>query len=139
MIYKIYDDLYRYTGERSFKLLIRYILFTPGFRYVFFYRKTQNSTNRLTKFFWKLFLRQTMLRTGIQIPAETKIGRGFRIVHFGHIVINPNTVIGDNFNVTQGVTIGSAEGVKAGTPIIGNNVSVQPNAVIVGRVYIGDN
>ena len=79
-----------------------------------------------------------MLQTAIQIPSATKIGKGFRIVHFGHIVINPNAIIGENFNIAQGVNIGNAEGKRKGTPVIGNNVYVAANAVIVGDVKIGD-
>ena len=134
----IYDDLYRYTGERSLFLLLRYFFFTPGFRYVFLLRKTSNAKTIVTKLFWNILLRQCMLRTGIQIPKETKIDNGLRISHFGHIVINPYTVIGKNFNICQGVTIGHAEGKRRGSPIIGNNVSIQPNAVIVGNVKIGN-
>lgn len=68
----------------------------------------------------------------------TKIDRGFRIVHFGHIVINPLTIIGKNFNISHGVTLGHAEGKQYGSPIIGNNVSIQTNAVVVGSLTIGD-
>ena len=138
MKFNIYDDLYRYCGDRTFKSLLRYLLFTPGFRYIFFLRKTQNASHTISRVFWKLILRQVMLRTGIQIPPETSISDGFRIVHFGNIVINPLAVIGKNFNIAQGVTIGYAEGKNAGAPIIGDNVCVQPNAVIVGGVKIGN-
>lgn len=134
----IYDDLYRYEGNRKFLVLLRYFFFTPSFRYVFLFRKTQSASNVIVRLFWKILLRQCMLRTGIQIPEQTKIDRGFRIVHFGHIVINPATIIGKNFNISHGVTIGSAEGKIKGTPIIGNNVSIQTNAVIVGGVKIGN-
>lgn len=134
----IYDDLYRYTGKRNLKLLVRYILFTPGFRYTFFYRKAQYAENSYSRFFLEFFRRRCMLQTAIQIPSATKIGKGFRIVHFGHIVINPNAIIGENFNIAQGVNIGNAEGKRKGTPVIGNNVYVAANAVIVGDVKIGD-
>ena len=79
-----------------------------------------------------------MLRTGIQIPCQTSIKEGFRIVHFGHIVINPDTIIGKNFTVAQGVNIGSAEGKRKGVPTIGNNVYISANAVIIGNVKIGN-
>ena len=134
----IYDDLFRYEGNRKFTRLLRYLFFTPGFRYTFFLRKAQNASYTITKFFWKVLLRQCMLRTGIQIPVETKIGRGFRIAHFGHIVINPSAIIGKNFNISHGVTIGNAVGRMIGSPVIGNNVSIQPNAVVVGSVTIGN-
>jgi len=134
----IFDDLYRYVGKRNLSLLLRYLFFTPGFRYVYLFRKTANATSLFSRFFWKFLLRRCMLSTGIQIPESTKIERGFRISHFGHIVVNPATIIGKNFNICQGVTVGSAEGRSAGTPIIGDNVSIQPNAVIVGGIRIGD-
>jgi serine O-acetyltransferase len=135
----IYDDLFRYTGKRSIRLLWRYVFFTPGFRYIYFLRKTQSANFIITKFLWKFLLRRCMLKTNIQIPPETSIGKGFRIAHFGSIVINPNTIIGINFNIANGAVIGSAEGQKKGTPIIGNNVSVHANAVIIGGVKIGHN
>lgn len=134
----IYDDLYRYTGRKTFFLLIRYFLFTPGFRYIFFLRKCQQSKNSIVKVFWLVFLRLCMLRTGIQIPYHTKIKEGFRIAHFGNIVINPEAIIGKNFNIANGVTIGNASGKKSGVPIIGDNVYVSANAVIVGGVKIGN-
>lgn len=134
----IYDDLYRYTGKKTLILLLRYVFFTPGFRYIYFFRKTQNSKNIIQKIFWKILMRQSMLKTGIQIPEQTQIARGFRIIHFGTIVINPQAVIGKNFNVANGVTIGSAEGSKKGVPKIGDNVYIGANAVVVGGVEIGD-
>jgi serine O-acetyltransferase len=78
----IYDDLYRYTGERSFKLLLRYFLFTPGFRYVFLYRKASNSVFIIQRIFWRILLRRCMLSTGIQIPDSTIIDKGFRYFMF---------------------------------------------------------
>lgn len=79
------------------------------------------------------------MATGIQIPSSTLIGRGLRIVHFGHIIINPAAKIGKNFNVFPGVTIGGAEGKKKGFPLIGDNVCVLTNAVVVGGGTIGNN
>ncbi|MBG6187888.1 serine O-acetyltransferase [Flavobacterium sp. CAN_S2] len=137
---EIDNDLYRYVGsESSFFYLFRLVLFTPSFRYFFLYRKTRQASTLVTKLFWKFFLRQCMLRTGIQIPASTVIGRGLRIVHFGHIIINPAVSIGKNFNIYPGVTIGHSEGKRKGSPIIGDNVSIQTNAVVVGGIKIGDN
>jgi serine O-acetyltransferase len=80
-----------------------------------------------------------MRKTGIQIPAKTKIGAGFRIVHFGHIIINPNAKIGKNFNIYPGVTIGHSEGKMFGSPSIGDNVCILSNAIVVGGITVGDN
>jgi serine O-acetyltransferase len=49
-------------------------------------------------------------------------------------------VIGDNCNISQGVTIGEANrGPRKGTPVIGNNVYIGPGAKIIGAVHIGNN
>ena len=135
----IKNDLYRYIGTYNVKYLLRFIFLTPGFRYIFFMRKCSFAKNSFSKFLWLFLLRQCSLRCGIQIPYNTKIDKGFRIVHFGHIVINPEAIIGKNFNISQGCTIGNSQGKKKGTPIIGDNVFMQPNSVIVGNIKIGNN
>lgn len=137
----IKTDLYRYIGEGCSSILkqIRYIIFTPGFQYIYFYRHVQLAKNRFTSFFWNVFLKLCSFKFGIQIPPETKIAPGFRIVHFGTIVVNPDTIIGKNFNISQGCLIGNASGKKQGTPTIGNNVCMNANSIIVGNVKIGNN
>lgn len=78
--------------------------------------------------------------TGISIPASVQIGSSFYIGHFGGIILNAKTRIGNNCNISQGVTIGvSGLYSKRGVPTIGNNVYVGANAVIVGKVTIDDN
>lgn len=118
---------------------MRYFLFTPGFRYIFYFRKTQNANNFFSKLFWHVLLRRQMIKTGIQIPYQTKIDEGFRIVHFGSIVVNPAAVIGRNFNISEGCLIGNSQGRKKGTPVIGDNVCMNANSVITGGVRIGNN
>ena len=137
---KIKKDLYRYIGKDCNRFLcqVRYILFTPGFQYIYFFRKAEIAS-KWTRIFWLIALRICMYLTGIQIPYGTKIGEGFRIVHFGHIVINPSAVIGKNFNISQGALIGYSQGKHSGVPIIGDNVCINANAMIVGGVKIGNN
>jgi len=78
--------------------------------------------------------------TGISIPASAQIGHSFYIAHFGGIILNSNTVIGNNCNISQGVTIGvSGLGEKRGVPVIGDNVYVGANAVIAGKIKVSDN
>lgn len=135
------DDLYRYIGKDANRVLmqIRYILFTPGFQYIYLLRKTQNAKCKIARFFYAGLLKLCSFKFAIQIPAETKIGAGFRIVHWGHIVVNPGTIIGKNFNISQGCLIGNAQGKKKGTPIIGDNVCMNANSIIIGGVTIGNN
>lgn len=79
-----------------------------------------------------------MFHTGIQIPASTEIGPGFRISHFGNIVVNPAAKIGKNFSIAQGALIGSADGKHKGIPVIGDNVIMSANSVVIGGINVGD-
>lgn len=140
------DDLYRYTGitRPSFILLASSYLKIPGFRYMFWLRLTRYfSTSKLLRplfIFCRLRLGHFSYKFGIDIPYSTTIGRGFYIGHFSCIVVSPAAIIGNNVNISQGVTIGfaSREG-KQGAAIIGDNVYIGPGAKIVGKVIIGDN
>lgn len=77
---------------------------------------------------------------GINIPFITQIGKGFYIGHFGCIVVNQGTIIGNNVNISQGVTIGAANrGEKAGIPAIGDEVYIGPGAKVFGAIKVGNN
>ena len=134
------QDLFRYIGEgnRKFLLRLRYILFTPGFQYIYCFRHASLAKNPLSRLFWKVLLRRCMFHSGIQIPVGTEIGPGFRISHFGSIVVNPETKIGKNFSIAQGALIGSAQRKHKGVPTIGDNVIMSANSVVIGGVTVGD-
>ena len=88
-------------------------------------------------YFWQKIVE---ILTGISIPAATKIGHSFYIGHFGGIILNANVVIGDNCNISQGVTIGvSGRGDSRGVPVLGSNIYIGANAVIAGKITIGNN
>ena len=78
-------------------------------------------------------LTRAKFKTGVQIPAGTRIGKGFRMLHFGNVVVHPDTVIGDNCNIAEGVLIGSSfiKGV-GGVPTIGNNCCLFANSIVLG-------
>ncbi len=135
------DDLYRYEGEacRSLKTRLKYMLCVPGFQFTYYFRKASNAHNPISKGFWYVLHRLSMWHYGFQIPVGTKIGRGFRISHFGDMVINHDAVIGDNFNIASGALVGYADGKRKGVPTIGDNVILNINSVIVGNVRIGNN
>lgn len=75
---------------------------------------------------------------GISIPRNTTIGKGFKIYHFGGIVLNSLTIIGDNCSLHQGVTIG-VKNTYTDVPVIGNNVTVGAGAKLLGSIKIGNN
>ena len=133
-------DLFRYGGLTGIGGFIRGLRF-PGFRYMYCLRRMANSKKYSPT--WILFAvmkRRYSFKYGYQIPAGTKIGAGFYIGHRGAVVINERTIIGENCNIANGVTIGQANrGKLKGTPTIGNNVWIGTGAVIVGNINIGAN
>ena len=123
----IKSDLFRYAGTTSSKAFIKTYVKEAGFRFSVAFRLV-NAGGVLKLFgiiLWKLRNHQQ-----IQILRKTKIGYG------GPVVVNPSTVIGNNCNLSQFVTIGSNEGKAA---VIGDNVYIGPNTCIVEDVSIGDN
>ncbi|UWY28595.1 serine acetyltransferase [Flavobacterium sp. TR2] len=123
------------------------VFFTQGFWAVFQYRiahyifsKIKWQPFRFLFTFIGLVTQKTIeIITGISIPASAKIGHSFYIGHFGGIIINAKAVIGNNCNISQGVTIGvSGREGKRGVPIIGNEVYIGANAVISGNIIIGN-
>lgn len=133
-------DLMRYTGETvSGKFLPS--MFIPGFRYTFFLRKSYQYKKRsLFGFMYRIFLHIDAHVYGFQIPPSTQIGKGLYIGHWGTIIVNGKTIIGDFCNLSPGVTIGQTNrGKNKGVPKIGNRVWIGTNAVIVGNISIGDN
>ncbi|MDU4935510.1 MAG: serine acetyltransferase [Peptostreptococcaceae bacterium] len=139
----ILEDFYRYYGKQTNKkTYLRYaytypnIAFTRNLRLAKYYQD-----KNILKYIWyKLRHRKLFYKYSFQIPFETNIGRGFYLAHFGNIIINQSSIIGNNVSIAQGVTIGKTNrGKKAGCPRIGDNVWIGANAVIVGNITIGNN
>lgn len=133
-------DLFRYEGERasSFWIKVKDILFTPPIQYIYLLRKVQNARWVPIRMIWFTCLKLCSWKYGIQIPYQTKIGPGFRILHWGSIVINPEAVIGKNFNIAEGCLIGCSQGKCCGVPMIGDNVVMGANSIVLGGVKIGN-
>lgn len=113
----------------------------PGLKFMTIFRLTQHyrRRNRLLFYFFFIWLRRLKLKYGFDISYRTQIGKGFYIGHAGNIVIHGDTVIGENCNISQGITIGvSNYGEKKGIPTIGNYVFIGPNAGIFGNITVGN-
>lgn len=126
-----------------FKTLLKtfVIMPNPGLKFMTIFRLTQyyRKRNRLLFYFFFIWLRKLKVKYGFDISYRTQIGKGFYIGHFGGIVIHGDTVIGDNCNISQGITFGvSNYGQNKGVPTIGNNVFVGPGACVFGNIIIGD-
>ena len=73
------------------------------------------------------------------IPRKAKIGKNPQFIHNAlGVVIHANSVIGDNVTILHHVTIGVNK-TPGKAPIIGNNVTIQSYAMILGNIRIGDN
>jgi serine O-acetyltransferase len=75
--------------------------------------------------------------TGIELPAQTKVGPGLRIWHGGNVVVNPKSIIGANCLLRHGVTIGNLEP-GGPAPMIGDRVELGAYAQVLGDITIGD-
>lgn len=84
-----------------------------------------------------LFLFLILITSGIVLHRETKIGKGFHLIHCGNIKIHPDAVIGDRCGIQQDVNLGVILERK-GAPVIGNDVYIGAGAKILGPVSIGD-
>lgn len=140
----ILSDYKRYgINTISIMVLIKtfIIMPNPGLKFLTIFRLTQyfRRRNRLLFYFFFLWLRHLKVKYGFDISYRTQIGKGFYIGHFGNVVIHGDTVIGDNCNISQGITFGvSNAGATIGVPKIGNNVFVGPGACVFGNIIIGN-
>jgi len=145
--YLDYTSLFRLVGDNeSVMVRLKQRFLSPSYIHTHWRLKCLYSLSKKSLIFKPFFLlctlryRQISIKFGIDIPPSTKIGKGFYIGHHGSIVISGNAVIGDNCNISQGVTIGQVNrGPRKGFPVLGNNVYVGPGAKIIGNVRIGDN
>ena len=131
----IKSDLWRYAGNAGFKTFVKQFLRNPSFRYNFFLRSCR-CKNVILRVFAKLFHIHLTNKYGVHIPWRAEIGYGLYIGHCTGIVMNGETVIGNNCNLSQFTTIGSNHEQAA---IIGDNVYIGPNVCIVEKVLIGSN
>ena len=120
-------------GKQGIFQLFDLLIHERNFASTFCYRCNEN-----------VFLRKTcelLFRPNRNIEINTKqIGGGLIIYHNYGCVISAEQ-IGINCTVSQGVTIGFG-GKGDGTekkPIIGNNVRIATNSVVIGGICVGDN
>lgn len=137
----IQKDFYRESGKWLSTQQIWAKCANPNLHFIYLLRKCQKYAKKSPKgIFWRMILRHHQIKYGFQIYPETQIGEGLYLGHWGHLVINPKAKIGKNCNIAQGVTIGQQNrGKYEGFPVIGDEVWIGPNAVIVGGITIGNN
>ncbi len=106
-------------------LMHRFINETP--QYLFFIKPI-----------FKFFYYRMMYKYGIDLPLGLQFGKNLRIYHWGGIVINPDSKIGDNVTILHSVTIGNnMKNTKC--PIISDGVFIGVGAKIIGDVFLAEN
>ncbi|MEM6652497.1 MAG: serine acetyltransferase [Pseudomonadota bacterium] len=144
---------------RNLKELLRHIredkrvndnsIFRPGFQAMVVYRFgvwREGITPKILRLPFTLLYRLAYIFVrnvyGIELPFSAIIGRRLRVAHQHAIIVHPETVIGDDCMIRQGVSIGIARVAKAKpgkrlAPTLGDRVEVGANATIIGPVKIG--
>lgn len=125
----IRSDLFRYTGKTNLLSFFHLFLSNYGFRRQTFFRLV----NRPKNGFWQRLY--TITQGRIAIPYNTKVGYGLYIAHSGPVIINGTSIIGNNVNISQFLTIGSNYNSAA---VIGDEVYIGPNVCIVENVKVGE-
>ena len=135
------DDYFRMLGRdwKKEKLHRRFLslMTNHALRYLYHYRKMQEGKDPLK--YHRLVRRALRQKYGLELDSF-RIGRGLYLGHPYNISVSEYAEIGDNCNLNKGVTLGAENrGERAGAPILGNRVWVGTNAVLVGKITIGDN
>lgn len=138
-------DLYRCSARTNIGALIKYVLVGASFKFIFWMRLCKYLHEK--SFLWgpvyypaRIILNHYMLKFGLQVSFYADIGPGLLMGHYGGIVVSGEAKIGKNCNLSQGVTIGVAgRDANRGFPVIGDNVYIAANAVIVGAITVGNN
>jgi serine O-acetyltransferase len=94
---------------------------------------------KLMSLVYHVMYKWVQIVSGIELPCEVEIGRGFVIDHFGGIVISGYAKFGDNCRIRNGVVVGLSRVEDPCAPVIGNNVDIGAGAKLLGRITIGDN
>ena len=77
----------------------------------------------------------------VELPPETEVGPGLRILHPYAIVINKDSRIGCRCMIRASTTLGNvvrSDGSESGSPVIGDDVELGVGVIILGDVTIGD-
>lgn len=103
------------------------MLYYPEFAFLFFWRIKKHP------WYYGWFAKDFHCK----LFKSTQIAGGLMCYHPFATVINAKS-IGKNFQFRNGLTIGNKNNDNRLVPIIGDNVTVGPNAVIIGDIVIGD-
>jgi serine O-acetyltransferase len=93
---------------------------------------------KLLSLVYKLLFKFVQILTGIELPCEVPIGKGFVIEHSGGIVVSGFASFGDHCRIRNGVVIGLARTEDPCAPQLGDDVDVGAGAKLLGNIRIGN-
>ena len=129
------QDLETYDNDCSSQGFWVMIVYRFGqWRYTLHPRLLRKPFSFLYKFLYKMI----QILTGIELPCETKVGKGFKIEHFGGIIISGYAEFGDHCRIRQNVTVGLRHVEQPCAPQVGNHVDIGAGAQLLGDITIGD-
>ncbi len=129
-------DFYRMTGKKwNFSGWLM-LPFMQNIRYMYYWRLRKSSPGNILA---KILCFIVSKKYGLEISSSANIGCGLYLGHAYNITVGGGVTLGDNCNLHKGCTIGRENrGKREGVPTIGNCVSVGINAVVIGKITIGD-
>jgi serine O-acetyltransferase len=143
------DALAAYDNDPACEAYFLPILCYPGMLALLYYRVAHVLYQCKIPILPRIISELAHSRTGIDIHPGAEIGESFFIDHGTGVVIGETTIIGHHVKIYHGVTLGAKsflkdkdgntlKGIKR-HPIIGNHVTIYSNAVLLGRITIGNN
>jgi serine O-acetyltransferase len=87
---------------------------------------------------YRVLYKLVQIVTGIELPCEVPIGRGFVIEHSGGIVVSGFARFGENCRIRNGVVVGLARIEDPCAPQIGDHVDIGAGAKLLGNIRIGN-
>ena len=129
----IRQDLAAHSHRPGWFALPAAIFFSPGFLLIFSHRVAKWLYGvRFFRVLGRMLWRLNVVFSGCHIGLRSEIGPGVRFPHPVGIVIGDGVQIGANVTIYQSVTLGAASFLKLDYPVVGNDVTIYPGAVLVG-------
>lgn len=143
------SDTYRVFGRFSWWLVLKGVIWLPGFRLVVTLRCCQKAQQMPAATRLLLLVPARIMHgfashlAGVELPWKTSVAPGLALTHARGIVVNSGSSIGRNVTLFHGVTLGQndqliSDGSRISrSPIIEDDVWIGPHAIVVGGVTIG--
>lgn len=116
----------------------------PGFSVVYLYRLGcfyNQSKFKLLRVLGSRVRMKLVFKKNCDISFMSEIGDKLRLPHPFGVVIGTGVKIGKNVTIFQNVTLGSngKQNQEKSYPVIGDNVTIYADSIIIGNIIIGEN